>query len=86
MENKEYWQQLKEEYAIPLPEDNEINKWFLEDREQVNYLIERYGESSWNIHGFMELCRAEKISESHFRELVRYEMDNCFKKLKDERN
>lgn len=85
---KEYYEQLKEEYAIPLPNksfeeasDDEIHEWFLKDQEQSKYLIDRYGESAWNAHRFMELCRAEEISESCFRELIRKEMDKCFKRL-----
>lgn len=85
---KEYYKQLKEEYNIPLPNksfeeasEDEIHEWFLKDMEQSKQLIDKYSESAWNIHRFMELCRAEEISESYFRQLVRYEMDKCFKKL-----
>jgi hypothetical protein len=90
MENKtEYYKILNEEYNV-FPSgglmDGEVEKWMKKDREQSEYLINRYGESAWNIHRFMELCRAEDISESFFRQLVRYEMDKRFKKLKDERN
>ena len=83
---KEYWQQLNEEYSIPLPNksfeeasEDEIYSWFLEDQKQSKILINKYGKSAWNIHRFMELCRAEDISESFFRQLCRYEMDKCFK-------
>jgi hypothetical protein len=78
---KEYYTQLQEEYTIPLSEnatDKDISEWAVKTKKQINSLIEDYGESSWNIHRFMELCRAEDISESLFRELVRKEMHkNC---------
>ena len=73
----EYYKELLKEFEIPMSEeitDEEIQDWFNKDREQSNYLIKNYGESAWNIHGFMELCRAEEISESFFRQLVRMEM------------
>ncbi len=76
--SKEYWLQLKEEYSIPLPKnptDLEAMEWAEKVRKQSTDLISDYGEVSWNIHDFMELCRADKISESCFRELVRYEID-----------
>ena len=88
-EKIEYWQELNEEYSIPLPNksfeeasEDEIYEWFLKDREQSKQLIDNYGESSWNIHRFMELCRSESISESMFRQLVRYEIDKVCKKQK----
>lgn len=80
----EYWKELNEEYNVyPSGElmDEEVMKYYEKDKEQTDYLLNRYGESAWNIHRFMELCRAEKISESFFRQLVRYEMDKCFKRL-----
>ena len=80
----EYYKQLLEEYNIPLIKGYE-KEWFEKDREQSNYLIERYGESAWNIHRFMELCRAEKISESLYRQLCRMEIDKCFKRLNNEK-
>lgn len=94
MKNKEYWKQLNDEYTLTLPNntfekasDVEILDWFNKDRAQSKQLINKYGESAWNIHRFMELCRAEEISESFFRSLVRMEMDKCFKKrLKDKLN
>lgn len=73
----EYYKELLKEFEIPMSEeitDEEVQDWFNKDREQSNYLIENYGESAWNIHRFMELCRAEEISESFFRQLVRMEM------------
>lgn len=83
---KEYYIQLQEEYSIPLPEnatDEEVSEWAEKTKNRINSLIEDYGESSWNIHRFMELCRAEDISESLFRELVRKEIDKCFNKMKN---
>jgi hypothetical protein len=89
MENKKYWQQLKEKYEIPLNGelmDEEVLKWFKKDREQANYLIERYGSHAWKINELANALRNEDISESHFRELVRYQFEECFKQLSDERN
>jgi hypothetical protein len=84
----EYYKQLNEEYNVfPNGEimDGDLDEWIKKDREQSEYLINRYGESAWSIHRFMELCRAEDISESFFRQLVRYEMDKCFKRLENEK-
>jgi len=75
---KEYWKQLVKEYSIELPQDStdeDVYIWAGKDKEQREYLLNNYGEASWNIHRFMELCRAEEISESMFRQLVRYELD-----------
>lgn len=75
---KEYWKQLVDECSIELPKestDEQVHIWAEKDEEQREYLLNNYGESSWNIWRFMELCRAEDISESMFRQLVRYEMD-----------
>ncbi len=78
MEEKEYWKQLVEECSIPLPEDptdEELFEWARQVDAKRKYHLDNYGESSWNIWRFMELCRSEQISESFFRELVRLEMD-----------
>ena len=86
--DKPYWQILNEEYNVfPNGEimDGDLDELIKKDREQSAELIEKYGESAWNIWRFMELCRAEDISESFFRQLVRYEMDKCFKKLNNEK-
>ena len=83
----EYWKELNEEYNVyPGGElmDEEVMKYYEKDKEQTDYLLNRYGKSAWNIYRFMELCRAEDISESFFRQLVRYEMDKCFKRLKED--
>jgi hypothetical protein len=71
VEKKEYWEKLWRKY-------NPRNSSSLIPREQ---LIAKYGESAWKIEQFMKLCLAEKISESLFRELVRYEFEECFNKL-----
>jgi hypothetical protein len=79
---KEYYIQLQEEYNIPIPEkatDEDISEWAEKTKGQINSLIENYGTLSWTIHRFMELCRAEDISESLFRELVRKEVDKWYK-------
>lgn len=79
---KEYWQEVSEEYQIPLPDnptDKQLSDWAVKIDLKQKELLDKYGESSWNIHRFMELVRSEKISESKFRELVRYEMDKNFK-------
>ena len=98
-ENKPYWKSLKEKYFIPLPKnksfeeatEEEILEWYEKDREQANYLIEKYGSCSWRINELANTLRSEEISESHFRELVRYCLDEHFKetaekKIKDKIN
>ena len=85
-ENKPYWKSLKEKYEIPLNGelmDEEVFKWYEKDREQTNYLIEKYGSCSWKINELANTLRNEEISESHFRELVRYCLDEHFKNLSD---
>lgn len=85
MSNKPYWQQLNEEYSIPTNgelSDQEVIKWFEKDQKQSNYLIDKYGESSWNILELTNALRNEDISESFFRQLCRYELDKCFKRNK----
>jgi len=88
MENETpYWKQLKEKYEIPLYGelmDEEVFKWYEKDREQSEYLIEKYGSHAWKINELANTLRNEEISESHFRELVRYQFEECFKELKDE--
>lgn len=83
-EKIEYWQELNEEYSIPFDDENEnILDWVTKEKQQRDTLIDKYGESSWNIHRFMELCRSEAISESMFRQLVRYEIDKVCEKQKN---
>ena len=51
--NKPYWKSIKEEYEIHLNGelmDVEVFKWYEKDREQANYLIEKYGSCSWRIN------------------------------------
>ena len=91
-ENKPYWKSLKEKYFIPLPKnksfkeatEEEVLEWYKKDREQANYLIEKYGSCAWKINELANTLRNEEISESHFRELVRYCLDEHFKNLNDE--
>ena len=98
-ENKPYWKSLKEKYFIPLPKnksfeeatEEEISEWYKKDREQANYLIEKYGSCPWRINELANTLRNEEISESHFRELVRYCLDEHLKqtaekKIKDKIN
>ena len=73
----EYYKELLEEFDIPTNgelSDQEAIKWFEQEQKQSKMLIDNYGESAWNIHRFMELCRAEEISESFFRQFVRMEI------------
>ena len=98
MEDKPYWKRLKEKYFITLPDksfeeatEEEVFKWYKKDREQANYLIEKYGSCAWRINELANTLRNEEISESHFRELVRYCLDEHFKetsekKIKDKIN
>lgn len=84
MKEKPYYKTLKEKYRIPLSKeatDEEIQEWYEKSTEQSKQLIEKYGEHSWNIFDFANLLRNEEISESHFRELVRFCFDECFKEL-----
>ena len=98
-ENKPYWKSLKEKYFIPLPKNKslkeatveEISEWYEKDREQANYLIDKYGSCAWRINELANTLRNEEISESYFRELVRYCLDEHFKetaekKIKDKIN
>ena len=92
MKNREYWKVLKEKYTIPIPDksfeeasDEDILEWFEKDREQAKYLIEKYGSCAWRINELANTLRNEEISESHFRELVRYCLDEHFKNLSDEK-
>jgi hypothetical protein len=90
---KPYWKSLKEKYFTPLPKNKsleeatveEISEWYEKDREQANYLIEKYGSCAWRINELANTFRNEEISESLFRELVRYCLDEHFKNLNDEK-
>ena len=92
-ETKPYWKSLKEKYFIPLPKnksfeeatEEEVLEWYKKDREQSKYLIEKYGSCAWRINELANTLRNEEISESHFRELVRYCLDEHFKNLSDEK-
>ena len=92
-ENKPYWKSLKEKYFILLPKnksfeeatEKEISEWYKKDREQANYLIDKYGSCAWRINELANTLRNEEISESHFRELIRYCLDEHFKNLSDEK-
>ena len=92
-ETKPYWKSLKEKYFIPLPKDKslkeatveEISEWYKKDREQANYLIEKYGSCAWRINELANTLRNEEISESHFRELVRYCLNEHFKETADKK-
>ncbi len=78
----EYWQELTEEYNVfPSGElmDGEVEKYVKKDREQTQKLLDKYGEISWVLNDFANLLRAEKISESFFRQLCRYELHKRFK-------
>lgn len=82
---KEYWQELNQEYNVfPNGEimDGEIEKYFNKDREQSKYLIDKYGEVSWRLNDLANALRAEKISESFFRQLCRYLLHKNFENEK----
>ena len=80
----EYWRKLSEKYSETKGNktDEEIREWYKQHTKLQNRLLKLYGESSWRIHEFFELCRAEEISESKFGELVRFEMEENFQKRK----
>jgi hypothetical protein len=77
-----YTEELVEQYEIPFPKDeNNIKEWVDKDNIQRTFLLDNYGESSRHISDFANQLRAEKISESYFRQIVRLEMDKCFKRI-----
>lgn len=80
----EYWKKLSDKYIGDTANktEDELRVWFKLYDIRNKRLTKLYGESSWRIHEFFELCRAEEISESKFRELVRFEMEENFKKRK----
>lgn len=82
MKEKPYWKELKEKYTIPLDENkDDVFKWYEKDRKLSEELIEKYGSHAWRINELANHLRNEDISESFFRELVRYQFAECFKEL-----
>jgi hypothetical protein len=85
MKEKEYWQELNEEYNV-FPNGEivygDLDEWIKKDREQSEYLIDKYGEISWILNDFANTLRAEKISESFFRQLCRYLLHKNFENEK----
>jgi hypothetical protein len=77
---KNYIKELTQEYNIPYNEE-EFEEYIKKDKEQTQYLLDNFGESSWHINDFANAVRNEEISESFFRKLVRFEMDKCFKRI-----
>lgn len=78
----DYIKKLKSEYSTPLPENatgKEALEWAAKENEKSKDLIDKYGEASWNIHSFLIEVLKGNISESHFRELVRMEIDKTFR-------
>ena len=61
--------------------------WFprRRDLKQETPLIEKYGSCAWRINELANTLRNEEISESHFRELVRYCLDEHFKETADKK-
>lgn len=78
---KPYWQELSEEYNVfPSGEimDGEVEKYFKKDQEQSKHLLDKYAEISWKLNDLANTLRAEKISESFFRQLCRYLLHKNF--------
>ena len=74
-----YWEQLKKKYFKKDSED--VMEWYKRYQVQTKILLSRFGRSSWEINDFAHLLSNEIVSESHFRELVRYEMNESFNKI-----
>lgn len=88
MKNKEqeYYEYLHNKYLIKPTSltDKGILIWSEKEKKQTNKLLKHYGASSWFIEEFLMLVYLNKISNSHFRELVRYEMNENFQqRIKD---
>ena len=74
-----YWEQLKKKYFKKDSED--VMEWYKRYQVQTKILLSRFGRSSWEINDFAHLLSNELVSEGHFRELVRYEMNESFNKI-----
>lgn len=74
-----YWEQLKKKYFKK--DSEEVMEWYKRYQVQTKILLSRFGKSSWEINDFAHLLSNEIVSESHFRELVRYEMNESFTKI-----
>ncbi len=84
--DKPYHEILKHKYFFK--EDSEsIQTWHTRYNKFANFLFKRFGTSAWRINEFANALRAEDISESYFREVVRYEMHENFNRIvKDKYN
>lgn len=81
MRNKQYWEELSEEYNKSLPtEQGDIMLWYEDYTQKITKLIEDFGEISWQINDLAHALNNEKISNSRFRELVRFLLSKHFKK------
>lgn len=71
----EHWQKLNNKYLNGIEENPE--KYF-----KINsQLVKRYATSSWYIEEFITEILNETISQSKFRELVRWTMNENFNKI-----
>lgn len=60
-----------------IPENFEkIKELVLKELEDEKILIEKHGSLSWKIFEIAEKWRADEISDSHFRELIRSVVDS----------
>lgn len=73
-------QKLMKKYCS-IPDENGVVKWYRSYCKLTGRLLRRHGESSWHIEDFAHILGAERISSGHFRELVRYEMNEAFNKI-----
>lgn len=82
---EDYYLKLKNEYLKKCEDINDTKSFMERFNRQTKKLLKDYGESSHNIDSFLRLWDREKISQSHFRELVRLEMDKNFRKKINDR-
>lgn len=78
----EYWKKLSEKYIKSTKGQTKehILEWYEQWEIKSKHLLKHWGKSSWNIQDFVGLLYSEEVSESKFRELVRFEMEESFKK------
>lgn len=80
--SKQYWEKLSDKYIEDTSNktSDELRVWFKLHNIRNNRLLKHWGNSSWNIQEFTDLLYSEEISQSKFRELVRFEMEESFQK------
>lgn len=78
----ELWEKISNKMLpkVDLENEKELMEWYKKTSEENQRLIDEYGELSWEIDELSRSLDNEKISNSKFRELVRYVVDQNFKK------